>query len=224
MHDPKKALAETKAEIENIKADAKLIVVSKKKSADQIAALVECGQVDFGENYVQEFCQKYEDLKDSNLRWHFIGQLQTNKVKQIIGKVFMIHSVDSVKLLKEIDKRAANLELVQKILLQVSFSNEKGRGGIDEEKVISLVTEALSLENVEICGLMTVPPIGESDYKPRPYFKSLKDLLHSLQNQFSLNSKVFCELSMGMSSDYKEALEEGATYIRIGSKILGSRT
>lgn len=223
MHDSKKALEETLKEIKSIKADAKLIVVSKKKSVEAIAELVSSGQKDFGENYVQEFCQKFEDLKDQEIRWHFIGQLQSNKVKQIVGKVFLIHSVDSLKLLKEINKRAANIDMVQKVLLQVSFSEEEERGGAEKEQLRSLIEEGLALKNVEICGLMTVPPIGDTEYKPQPFFRSLKQNLLSLQKDFSLDENVFCELSMGMSNDYRVALEEGASYIRIGSKILGSR-
>lgn len=209
--------------IKEINEEADLLVVSKRKPVENIIELNEKGHKDFAENYVQEWKDKYEQLESRDIRWHFIGQLQSNKVKYLVGKVDLIHTVDSLKLLKEIDKRANSKEFIQKILLQVSFDKEEGRGGCRPEDLKRLIKESLELPNLELCGLMMVAPIFESCEKPEYYFKKLSGLLHSHKNILGESSKNFSKLSMGMSGDYQEALKSGANLIRIGSAILGSR-
>lgn len=196
-----------------------LVVVSKQKSVEEIEAIYKSGCRVFAENYVQEFIAKQKVLPQ-DISWHFIGHLQTNKVKYIVGNVDIIHSVDSIRLLNEINKRAATLKIVQKVLVEVNIGREKSKSGIYTEDAISFFEQATSLQSIEIVGLMAIPPNGTLD-KTRSYFKEL-NLLKSNIEQHS-NTKHL-ELSMGMSDDFLIAIEEGSTIVRIGSAIFGNRS
>lgn len=200
----------------------RLVAATKTVPADRIRLAIMAGIRDVGENYVQEAREKIESLKDEEVSWHFIGRLQTNKAKYAVRMFDMIHSVDSLKLANELNKRAAKIEKVQKILIQVNISGEKTKSGIETERAIDLVRQIAALGNVAICGLMTLPPYFNAPEKVRPYFKSLKILQERIRDAHIPNVGMD-ELSMGMSGDFETAIEEGATIVRIGTAIFGER-
>ena len=172
---------------------------------------------------VQELLEKYEDVKP--VRWHLIGHLQTNKVKQVIGKVVMIHSVDSLKLAREIDKRSAAAGIVTDILIEINSAMEETKSGIAASDLKQLVTEITEeCSNVRVCGLMCIPPIAAEPEDSRPYFREAAELFKDMKS-WELPSERFApaELSMGMSGDFEVAIEEGATIVRVGSSIFGPR-
>lgn len=191
-----------------------LIAVSKNQSIDQIKSLYQDGQRLFAENYVQESLQKIEQLKDLDIEWHFIGHLQTNKVKYVIGHFELIHSVDSIKLLEALQKAAQKKNIVQKVLLQVNFSQESTKEGFDPSLILPLVSTLNQYPNIQILGLMTMPPLVENPEDNRIYFQQAKKLL---------NQTGWIHLSMGTSHDYTVAIEEGATLIRLGAVLFGER-
>ena len=193
-----------------------LVAVSKTKSVEEIKQLYDLGQRDFGENYVQELVEKEKQLpKDS--RWHFIGHLQTNKVRSIIPFIYLIHGVDSLKLLKEIDKQAEKNKRVIDCLLQVHIAQEETKFGFDELELSNL--ELKQFVNVRIKGLMGMTTLTDDINKIRIEFKSLKTLFGKLKAQ----NPELSILSMGMSADYKIAIEEGSNMVRIGSLLFGER-
>lgn len=194
---------------------ATLVAVSKTKPVEDIQALYDLGHRDFGENYVQELTEKYEQLpKDIN--WHFIGHLQSNKVKYIAPFVHLIHGVDSEKLLKEINKQAVKNNRTINCLLQVHISAEETKFGFDADELASLLKSDLTqLKNVNICGLMGMASFTEDNDLIKKEFATLKSIYNNYP-QFSI-------LSMGMSADYAFALEAGSTMVRIGSLLFGSR-
>ena len=200
----------------------RLVAATKTVPADRIRVAIMAGIRDVGENYVQEAREKIESLKDEEVSWHFIGRLQTNKAKYAVRMFDLIHSVDSLKLANELNKRAAKIEKVQKILIQVNISGEKTKSGIETERAIDLVRQIAALGNVAICGLMTLPPYFNAPDKVRPYFKSLKILQERIRDAHIPNVGMD-ELSMGMSGDFETAIEEGATIVRIGTAIFGER-
>ena len=205
-------------------SDVKLIAVSKKKSPENIEELRRCGIRDFGENYVQEFLEKYERLKELDINWHFIGTLQRNKVKYIVDKVYMIHTVDSVKLAKEISKEATKKNIPKmKILLQVNVGKEAQKGGFMPEDIFDAYREISTIERLEICGLMSIPPFLSSE-ELRPCHRELARLKQDILNKCDADENVFKELSMGMSSDFDTAIEEGATIVRLGTILFGARS
>jgi hypothetical protein len=185
-----------------------------------IQAALELGQQDFGENYAQEFRDKAAALTDPRVRWHFIGSLQRNKVKYLIGKVFMIHSVDSTSLIEEIDKRAAGQNIAVPILLEVKLSEEQTKSGIDPKGLIELAEYALSRKSVALKGLMTMPPYFQDPEQGRPYYVRLRNIKGDLEKRLKMNLP---ELSMGMSHDFEIAIAEGATMVRVGTAIFGER-
>jgi PLP dependent protein len=204
-------------------SDIKLVAVSKKKSAKNIEEMRRCGVRDFGENYVQEFLEKHETLQDLDINWHFIGTLQRNKVKYIIDKVCMIHTVDSIKLAKEISKEAAKKNIHKiKVLLQVNIGREPQKGGFMPEEIFDAYKEISVMEKIEICGLMSIPPFLSSE-ELRPYHRDLSRLFFDVINKCSADRSKFKELSMGMSEDFDTAIEEGATIIRLGTILFGKR-
>ncbi len=203
--------------------NVKILAVSKLQTVEKIKNLFTQGQSDFGENYVQEFKEKLEALSEFKIRWHLIGHLQKNKVKLVVGKCFLIHSVDSFDLAEEINKRAALAGVRQKILLQINVAGEASKEGFDPEVLQEKFISLFSFPNLEILGLMTMPPLVTKAEDNRFYFKKLKDLMMHLQSKSNLPSS-FAELSMGTSQDYIVAIEEGATWIRLGSTIFGART
>ncbi len=195
----------------------RLLGVTKTVPIDTIKEAYEAGVKLFGENKVQEFLLKYEVLKDLNIEWHFIGALQTNKVRYLKDKVKLIHSVDRTTLIDEISKRFDNID----ILIEVNIGDESSKSGIKEECLKSLTEHVLSKKNIYLKGLMCIPPFFENKEKTRPYFAKLRNLKEDLEKEFNIN---LLELSMGMSYDFDIAIEEGATIVRIGSYIFGDRT
>ena len=193
-----------------------LVAVSKTKPIEDILELYDLGHRDFGENYVQELAEKAEQLP-TDLRWHFIGHLQTNKVKSIVPFIYLIHGVDSLKLLKEIDKQAAKNKRVIDCLLQVHIAQEETKFGFDESEFLNL--ELKQFLNVRIKGLMGMASLTDDINKIRIELKSLKILFDKLKIQ----SPELTILSMGMSADYKIAIEEGSNMVRIGSLLFGER-
>ncbi len=207
---------------ENLPAEAVLIAVSKTKSNEQILEAYDSGQRDFGENRVQELVPKAESLP-KDIRWHLIGHLQTNKVKFIAPFVHLIHSVDSENLLAEISRQAVKCNRVIPVLLQIFIAQEETKFGFSFEEAEKIFAEnpERKYPNVEIAGLMGMATNTEDENQVRKEFHSLKNLFADIQ--FKIQDSEFRILSMGMSSDWKIAVEEGSTMIRVGSSIFGER-
>ena len=203
------------------KDEVTLIAVSKTKPSSAIQELYDYGVRDFGENKVQELTSKYEELP-KDIRWHLIGHLQTNKVKYIVDKVYMIHSVDSVKLAREIEKEAAKKNVTVNILVQVNVANEDTKFGLDNSEVIKIVEEIATLPHLRIKGLMTIAPFVDDGEENRKYFNELKELSVDIKAK-NIDNVCMDMLSMGMSGDFVTAIEEGATYVRVGTSIFGVR-
>ncbi len=201
--------------------DVVLIAVSKTKPVKLVQEAYDCGVRDFGENKVQELVNKYEEMP-KDIRWHLIGHLQTNKVKYIIDKVYLIHSVDSLKLAKEISKEAAKHNVTANILIEVNVACEESKFGISCEDASMLIEEISVLPNVFVKGLMTVAPNTSDAEKNRAVFHKLKQLSVDITTK-NIDNVSMDYLSMGMSGDYSVAIEEGATYVRIGTSIFGER-
>lgn len=206
--------------IKELSGKATLVAVSKTKPVEDIKALYDLGHRDFGENYVQELTQKYEQLP-KDIRWHFIGHLQSNKVKYIAPFVHLIHGVDSLNLLKEINKQALKSSRVINCLLQIHIAKEETKFGLDENELHELlrIIPITELTNLRITGLMGMASFSDNIELVRTEFKYLK----SLFVKFNIPHSTFNILSMGMSADYKIALEEGSNMVRIGSLLFGSR-
>ena len=201
-----------------------LVAVSKTKPNEFLLEALEAGQLDFGENKVQEIVSKYEALP-KEIRWHMIGHLQRNKVKQIAPLYYLIHSVDSERLLSQIDKEAKKNDRIIKCLLQIHIAKEETKFGFDEEELLELVqTEKFAeFKNISIEGLMGMATFTEDEKIIREEFRSLKVLYDRLKTEFKLPNISMNVLSMGMSGDYMVALECGSTMIRVGSAIFGAR-
>lgn len=195
-----------------------LVAVSKTKPIEDIEALYQLGQRDFGENYVQELVDKQANLP-SDIRWHFIGHLQSNKVKYIAPFVHLIHGVDSLKLLKEIDKQAAKNHRIIDCLLQIHIATEETKFGMNEQELKEALDQLSNFPNVRVCGLMGMASFSDDQQKVRAEFKMLRDLY----DQSPISHEPLAILSMGMSGDYKIAIEEGSTMVRIGSLLFGAR-
>lgn len=198
-------------------ADVTIVAVTKTVGVDVIGQAFAAGIADFGENRVQEFLGKYGLFPEA--RWHFIGTLQTNKAKDVVGRAFLIHSVDSCRLIAEISRRALAEDVVQPILLQVNVSGEESKHGFAPREVHDALLEASAAGGVEVRGLMTMAPLGRPA-EARPVFRELRELRDSLR-EIPLNGVELDELSMGMSNDYRVAVEEGATIVRVGGAIFG---
>ncbi len=201
-----------------------LVAVSKTKPISDIQEAYDAGQRIFGENIVQELTEKYEQLP-KDIKWHMVGHLQRNKVKYIAPFISLIHGVDSLKLLKEINKQAAKHERVIDCLLQVHIADEDTKFGLDHDEIIDLLRndELSDLTNVRIVGLMGIATNTPSERVVKEEFYELKMLFDGIKQSFFDDSDSFAILSMGMSSDYKLAIEQGSTMIRLGSTIFGSR-
>ena len=203
------------------RSDVTLIAVSKTKPVEMLQTVYDLGPRDFGENKVQEMCEKMEVLP-KDIRWHMIGHLQRNKVKYIVGKVELIHSVDTYRLAEEINIQAKKQNVIVPILVEVNIAHEESKFGISAEDAILLVEEISKLENIRIKGLMTIAPYVENPEDNRLYFRKIKQLSVDITNKNIDN--VFMEiLSMGMTGDYMVAIEEGATMVRVGTGIFGER-
>lgn len=198
-----------------------LIAVSKTKPVSMLQEVYDTGIRNFGENKVQEMCDKYEVLP-TDICWHMIGHLQTNKVKYLMGKSHLIHSVDSLKLAMEIEKQAAKHNITVDILIEVNIANEETKFGLAKEEVIALVKQVSELEHIRIQGLMTIAPYVENPEDNRLYFRQIKQLSVDINNQ-NIDNVNMNILSMGMSGDYMVAIEEGATMVRVGTSIFGER-
>jgi pyridoxal phosphate enzyme (YggS family) len=203
-------------------ADVKLIAVSKTVDPDRIRKALEWGIADLGENRVQELCDK-ADILDGGFRWHLIGHLQTNKVKYIIDKVGMIHSLDRMELAEEIQKRAEKAGRVVEALVQVNVAAEDTKFGISPEEALGFIRNVAEMGNIKIKGLMTIAPLAESPEEVRWVFAGLRKLLIDIRKENIDNIDMDC-LSMGMSNDFEVAIEEGATMVRIGTALFGKRS
>ena len=201
--------------------DVLLLAVSKTKPVEVIREAVACGLTSLGENKVQEIMEKYEPMGDG-VHWHLIGHLQTNKVKYIIDKVDMIHSVESLRLAEEINKRAAAKSLVMDVLVEVNMAEEESKFGIQPERVEEFLRQIAPLPHIRVRGLMTVAPFVENPEENRVYFRKMRELLVDM-NQKKIDNINMDVLSMGMTGDYEVAIEEGATIVRVGTGIFGER-
>ncbi len=203
------------------KDEVTLIAVSKTKPVEMLQEAYDTGCRDFGENKVQELVDKYEVLP-KDIRWHMIGHLQRNKVKYIVDKVFLIHSVDSLRLAEEISKEAGKKQATCRILIEVNIAGEISKFGTTKEQVFSLVREIAALPNIEIKGLMTIAPVCEKPEENRKYFEQLRKLSVDI-NKENIDNVSMDILSMGMTGDYTVAVTEGATMVRVGTGIFGER-
>ena len=198
-----------------------LIAVSKTKPVSMLTEIYESGVRDFGENKVQELCDKKEELP-TDIRWHMIGHLQRNKVKHIIKDVALIHSVDTYRLAEEINVHAKKVQRTMPILIEVNIAGESSKFGILEDEALQLVKEIAPLDNLRIKGLMSIAPYVEDPEENRPYFKKLKNLSVDIARE-NIDNVSMDVLSMGMTGDYVTAIEEGATIVRVGTGIFGKR-
>lgn len=197
-----------------------LIGVSKRKSADTVSKAIAAGSTHLGENYIQEAMDKIDILGKERACWHFIGHLQSNKARFAVQYFEYIHTVDTVKLAREIDKQAAKIGKVQKIFLQVNIAQEDTKSGAGEQETISLAREFALYKNISLEGLMCMPPFFDDPEDARIYFRKLRLIQRQLQ---ATGLGTLVHLSMGMSNDFHVAIEEGATMVRVGTAIFGSR-
>ncbi|MBN1356362.1 YggS family pyridoxal phosphate-dependent enzyme [bacterium] len=198
--------------------EIRLVAISKSHPAESVREAVESGHILFGENRIQEAVVKIRQLAD-HIRWHFVGHLQSNKAKTAVRYFDLIHSVDSIPLLREIDRRAADIGKIQPILLQINISGESSKSGIDPDRIECLLEAVETHRNIQLMGWMTIPPLFGDPEKSRPYFVRLREI----SERFAGSIHGTIELSMGMSNDYMVAIEEGATLIRVGTAIFGAR-
>ncbi|MDR3072173.1 MAG: YggS family pyridoxal phosphate-dependent enzyme [Clostridiales Family XIII bacterium] len=210
--------------------DVTIIAVTKTRTPEAILEAVKAGLLDLGENKVQEIQDKYEVVSDAAtqmktfVNWHMIGHLQRNKVKYLIGKVYLIHSVDSFRLCAEIDKHAKANGLIQDILVQVNAAEEDSKFGLTVDETPKLVEEILiGLENVRIRGLMTIGPLTEEPEETRQFFRMVRSMYDGMNRDFSHERLDMQILSMGMTNDYEVAIEEGSNMIRVGTGLFGPR-
>jgi len=200
----------------------RLVAVSKTVPAETVKEAIEAGATILGENYVQDAREKFDALVHYPVSWHFIGHLQSNKAKYAVRLFDLIHSVDSLKLARALDKEVKKVDKIQPILVQVNISGEDTKSGISAEDAPGLISEISHLKNLSIKGLMTMPPYFYQPEKVRPYFAALRELRDQMKKQ-SLPNVSLEELSMGMTGDFEVAIEEGATLVRIGTAIFGER-
>lgn len=203
------------------RSEVNLICVTKTKPEEMLLEAYEAGQRDFGENKVQEICRKKPALP-GDIRWHMIGHLQRNKVKQLIGQTVMIHSVDSLRLAEAISAEAVKAGIVIPVLIEVNMADEESKFGVSPGDALQLITDASELGGIKIEGLMTIAPYTEDPESNRPYFAGLRELAVDI-GQKCIDNVSMGVLSMGMTGDFEVAIEEGATHIRVGTGIFGER-
>ncbi len=203
------------------RSDVTLIAVSKTKPVEMLQEIYDAGVRDFGENKVQEICEKYDKMPN-DIRWHMIGHLQRNKVKYIIDKVCMIHSVDSYRLAEEINIQAKKHQLVMPVQLEINIAKEQTKFGVTKEDAILLAEEMAHLTNLKVEGLMAVAPYVENAEDNRKYFQEIRQLAVDIQHK-NIDNIDMHVLSIGMTGDYAVAIEEGASMVRVGTGIFGSR-
>ena len=205
------------------KEEVQLIAVSKTFSADLIQEAIDAGQIEFGENYVQELQEKQITLADRVIHWHFIGHLQSNKVKYIADFASLIHSVDDLNLGREISKRAERCNRLQDVLVEIHTTNEATKFGVQPEQAIAFIKELSQLSHLRVCGLMTMGPFSDNPDDSRSSFRCVAELKSLIEAEGIVNVQMR-HLSMGMTHDFEVAIEEGATLVRIGTAIFGKRT
>ena len=204
------------------KQEVTLVAVTKTIDVGPMKEVLKEGVACFGENKVQEILSKYEKFPDT-VKWHLIGTLQSNKVKYIIDKVEMIHSLDRISLAKEIDRRAKEIGVVMKCLIQVNISQEESKHGLDKAEALKFIEEvAQNFSHIQVLGLMGMAPFVEDSEEARPYFRQLKELFEEAKN-LNLGTGQMKYLSMGMTNDYTVAIEEGSNMVRVGTGIFGKR-
>lgn len=200
--------------------EVKLLAVSKTKPLEELEEAYKAGIRDFGENKVQELMAKQEEFH-KDVRWHFIGNLQTNKVKYLVGKVYLIHSISSIKLLKQVEKEFSKRNETANILIEINIGREESKGGIFVENLEEMLNEVENCTSVKVRGIMVIIPKGDTESN-RAYFKETKNIFDSLKIR-NFNNIHMEVLSMGMTHDYKVAIEEGSNLVRIGEGIFGVR-
>ncbi|MBS5786534.1 MAG: YggS family pyridoxal phosphate-dependent enzyme [Clostridioides difficile] len=222
LFEIRKSIKEAAEKAGRLEEDVTLLAVTKTVEIDDIEEAVANGVTEAGENKPQELVRKFDVIGDK-VNWHLIGSLQTNKVKYIIDKVDMIHSLDRISLAKEIQKQAEKQDRTIKCLVQVNISKEESKHGIYREDVVDFVKEvSINFKNIKIEGMMTMAPFTENEDDVRSVFKGLKELSNEIKN-LNIPNVNMDVLSMGMSHDYKIAIEEGATIVRVGTSIFGKR-
>lgn len=202
--------------------DITVIAVSKTVDSKRAKEAVEAGVENLGENRVQELVKKYDELNDTDIKWHMIGHLQKNKVKYIIDKTVLIHSVESIELAEEINKRAIKNNLTSNVLIELNIGEEESKFGINEDNIYDFVKNMEQFENIKVLGLMTVAPFCEDPEDVRWVFKKMKNINDKISTM-NLRNTEMKYLSMGMTNDYEVAIEEGSNIIRIGTAIFGAR-
>lgn len=198
------------------RSEVTLISVSKTKPVEMLQEAYDAGSRDFGENKPQEIREKYPQLP-TDIRWHMIGHLQRNKIKYIIDKVCMIHSVDSIRLAEAIDEEAKKHGIVMPVLIEVNVAEEESKFGVHLDEVESLIRQISELSNIQVQGLMTIAPFTENAEDNRIYFRKLRNLYVDIKDK-NIDNVNMCNLSMGMTGDYEVAVEEGATMVRVGTR------
>lgn len=204
------------------RSEVTLISVSKTKPVEMLQEAYDAGSRDFGENKPQEIKEKYPQLP-TDIRWHMIGHLQRNKIKYIIDKVCMIHSVDSIRLAEAIDEEAKKHGIVMPVLIEVNVAEEESKFGVHLDEAESLIRQISELSNIQVQGLMTIAPFTENAEDNRIYFRKLRNLYVDIKDK-NIDNVNMCNLSMGMTGDYEVAVEEGATMVRVGTGIFGARS
>lgn len=199
-----------------------LIAVSKRKPSEMIRQAIDGGHRDFGENYIQEAMEKIDLLGRESATWHFIGHLQSNKAKFAVKYFDLIHTVDTVKLAKEINRQAEKIGKTQEILLQVNIARETTKSGAQESEIVNIAKQVCRFDNLHVSGLMCMPPFFDNPEEARVYFKRLKQLSIEIE-RLNLPHTDMTHLSMGMSNDFTVAVEEGSTLVRVGTAIFGAR-
>ena len=203
------------------KSEVCLIAVSKTKPQEDIMQIYECGEHQFGENYVQEMVDKVDDLP-KDITWHMIGHLQRNKVKYVVGRASMIHSVDSLRLAEAVNQEAVKKGIVADILIEVNVAQEESKFGLKTEEVLPFIEKIANFEHIKVCGLMTIAPFVDNPEENRQIFANLHKLSVDI-NEKNIDNVYVNILSMGMTNDYEVAIEEGATMVRVGTGIFGAR-
>ncbi|MBU5306708.1 YggS family pyridoxal phosphate-dependent enzyme [Clostridioides mangenotii] len=222
LFEIRKSIKKAAEKAGRLEEEVTLLAVTKTVEIDAIEEAVANGVTEAGENKPQELVRKFDVIGDK-VNWHLIGSLQTNKVKYIIDKVDMIHSLDRISLAKEIQKQAEKQDRTIKCLVQVNISKEESKHGIYREDVVDFVKEvSINFKNIKIEGMMTMAPFTENEHEVRNVFKGLKELSNEIKN-LNIPNVNMDVLSMGMSHDYKIAIEEGATIVRVGTSIFGKR-
>ena len=222
LENIRNAIRETAITCGRDPADIRLAAVSKNFPADVVRPAIESGVDILGESYIQEAREKIALLSSYPVSWHFIGHLQTNKAKYAVKLFELIHTVDSVRLAEELSRQAAGISKIQRILIQINLGNENSKSGISVDNAEKLAREISRFEHLSVRGLMSIPPFSDDPEQIRPHFKMLRELRDKI-NACAIPNIFMDELSMGMSGDFRVAIEEGATLVRIGTAIFGER-